>query len=57
MEREMTPERRHELEEGDSSLTPDEQLQGYHFCPDWDFMLVGPEDPEQEGCTCSKIPI
>lgn len=26
--------------------------QGWHFCADWDFMLVGPVDPEWECCTC-----
>lgn len=34
------------------NLTQEEFLQGYHFCPDWDFLLVGPEDPEAQACTC-----
>jgi len=29
---------------------------GWHFCPDWDFMLIGPEWPEMECCTCKIKP-
>ena len=53
----MTPERRRELECGPDpqKLTDEEIRQGYHFCPDWDFMVVGPEDSEISGCTCQKV--
>lgn len=34
------------------NLTLEEILQGYHFCPDWDFLLVGPEDVEAQCCNC-----
>ena len=51
----MTPERIYELEVEDGVLTSDEILLGYHFCPDFDFLVVGPEDPEHQICTCPKI--
>ena len=28
---------------------------GYHFCPDWDGMLIGPNWPEAESCSCKKV--
>lgn len=34
------------------NLTLEEILQGYHFCPAWDFLLVGPEDQEAQCCCC-----
>ena len=27
---------------------------GVHFCPDWDYMAVGPGMPEHAACTCPK---
>ena len=33
-------------------LTPEETAQGWHFCPDWDYMLIHNLDPEIEGCCC-----
>lgn len=49
----MTPERYQHLTTcaGDQ-LTQMEIGQGYHFCPDWDFLLIGPDFTEMEGCTC-----
>lgn len=37
--------------ESSSTLELTEE-EGWHFCPDWDYMLVGPDLPEIEGCTC-----
>ena len=40
-------------------LNPEEGIekheaeQGWHRCPDWDFMLIGPDDPEWESCLCN----
>ena len=51
----MTPDRMRQLNSPESdSLTADEMRQGWHFCPDWDFMLVNVNDTEGEGacCTC-----
>lgn len=36
----------------DGKLTPQEMEQGWHFCYDWDFLLVGPGMQEQFSCTC-----
>ncbi len=48
----MTKERIRELESIRAMLTPEECNQGYHFCNDWDGLLVGPDDKELECCTC-----
>jgi hypothetical protein len=26
---------------------------GYHFCEDWDCLLIGPGDEEMKACTCT----
>jgi hypothetical protein len=33
-------------------LTAEEISQGWHFCPEFDFLLVGPRQPEQDFCDC-----
>lgn len=50
----MTPQRYAEIElDCNAQLTQEEREQGWHFCPDWDYMLVGPETPaELQGCCC-----
>jgi hypothetical protein len=61
----MTPQRRRELECGPDpqTLTQDERKQGWHFCFDFEGMLVNRFDTEGEAtcCTCyddakDKIP-
>lgn len=49
----MTPER-YSLLSGpvSDSLTAAEMRQGYHFCPDWDFMLIRLGEPGGEPCYC-----
>lgn len=47
----MTPEHYALIERGRGNLTDEEKREGWHFCPDWDFTLVGPEGEE---CTCEK---
>ena len=27
-----------------------------HACPDWDYLVIGPGDPEMAGCTCDGRP-
>ena len=44
------------LERGGQKLTPEERAEGWHFCHDWDGMLVGPGMPEMECCTCAPSP-
>ena len=49
----MTPERYRELNGPFSiDLTVAEMRQGYHFCPDWDFMLIRLSEPGGEPCYC-----
>ena len=33
-------------------LTQEEANVGWHFCVDWDLLLIGPGMPEAESCTC-----
>jgi len=34
-------------------LTIEEMNAGWHFCPDWDFLLVNVKtSPERSGCSC-----
>ena len=51
----MTPERMRFVERNiDAELTPEEIAEGWHFCYDWDGLLVNRYDKEGEGscCTC-----
>ena len=49
----LTDERYFQLERNPLlELTSEELLQGYHFCPDWDGLLIGVDMPEIQGCTC-----
>lgn len=41
-----------ELERSDLPLMEEEVRDGWHFCPDWDGLLVGPGMSELQGCTC-----
>jgi hypothetical protein len=34
-------------------LTSEEMKQGWHYCPDWDFLLIHPDNAEGESCTCA----
>lgn len=38
--------------EPEATLTEQEIKAGWHFCPDWDFLLIGPGDPEMDCCGC-----
>lgn len=50
----MTPERYRELNSAASgTLTAEEMRAGWHFCPDWDFLLINPSEPEGESCCCA----
>ncbi len=49
----MTDERWRELMNDESKkLTPEELAEGWHFCWDWDGLLVGPGMDELEMCHC-----
>ena len=46
--------RYHHLDRFGGTLAGWEVAEGWHFCPDWDEMLVGPGMPELESCLCGK---
>lgn len=49
----MTQERYNYLSKKmDAKLTEDEYKAGYHFCYDWDLMLIHESWPEHECCSC-----
>lgn len=50
----MNLARYEELSEGPDpqQLTEEEMKEGWHFCADWDYLLVGVEMPEYKYCTC-----
>ena len=53
---EINKERLAELNKPDAQLTYSEMKLGYHFCPDWDYMLVGPHCKEEwDCCHCRKL--
>lgn len=49
----MDEERWIELESGKvKHLTKEEMAEGWHWCPEWDYMLVGPGMKELDTCLC-----
>lgn len=34
-------------------LTPEEMAEGWHWCPEWDDLLIHPADGEYALCECS----
>lgn len=49
----MTNERYNQLMwEGKGELTEEEKAEGWHFCREWDGLLIGPGDDEREACSC-----
>jgi len=51
----MTNERYAELMKNmDAVLTDEEIKEGFHFCDDYDGLLVGPTSPEVQNCTCGE---
>jgi len=36
----------------DAKLTPGEMAEGWHWCCEFDYLLVGPGMQEQEYCLC-----
>lgn len=53
-ESEMHQDRLLEIEMNGQPLTEEEKKEGWHFCLDWDFMLIGPGMSELEACTCPR---
>lgn len=49
----MQPNRYRELMENDLVQLTDSEFQaGWHFCLEWDGLLVGPGMPEIQCCSC-----
>ncbi len=50
----MTDERYMDLDKTGMGLTTEEQKEGWHWCYDWDLMLVGPGMQAMEFCLCER---
>lgn len=48
----MDKKRYNELDRNGHGLTEEELKEGWHFCREWDGMLVGPDMPEMKACLC-----
>lgn len=49
----MSQRRYIEIEANKSQhLTEEEKAAGWHFCKEWDFMLIHKSWPEAEACLC-----
>lgn len=40
------------MNDQDLELTGEELKEGWHFCPDWDGLLIGPGMMEVDYCLC-----
>lgn len=49
----MTDERWKELMRAEDDLTEEEIQEGWHFCWEWDGLLVGPGMDEMDSCLCA----
>lgn len=43
------------LMNSDTPLTKEEIAEGWHFCYEFDGLLIGPESGEMECCTCEGV--
>lgn len=50
----MTPKRYNKLNKDGVGLTEEELKQGWHWCWEWDLMLVGPGMAELNCCDCEN---
>ena len=41
------------MKNDDASLTKEECEHGWHFCPEWDGLLIGPGMGELDCCKCT----
>jgi hypothetical protein len=51
----MTDARWRELEGKGGTLTEEEMKRGWHWCYDFDLMLVGPGMTAWEDCSCKGV--
>ena len=53
---EMSPERYVELvTQTGRELSPQEYARGWHYCAEWDWLLVEPGTPEMTACRCERF--
>lgn len=50
----MNEERYNQLDCTGEAPTPEEQAEGWHYCVEWDEMLIGPGWPEMDACICKR---
>ena len=48
-------ERYRHLERTGDALTSEEFREGWHYCLEWDGMLIHPDWPESDCCPCERI--
>lgn len=41
-----------ELQKSGGKIPQDLVDRGFHYCPEWDYGLISPKDPEFEACGC-----
>lgn len=51
----MTESRYKEVDSTGRGLTQEEIDSGWHFCFDWDGLLIGPGMPEMKICICEGV--
>lgn len=56
MSNNMSVKRWNELSKGEAKLSQEEFKKGWHFCPEWDYALIGPGMKETQACSCFKSP-
>ena len=44
-----------ETEQSDAVLTNEELLEHWHWCPEWDYLLIGPGMDEMDACICFPL--
>ena len=54
LENTMENDRYNFLMHSDDSLTEKEVSDGWHFCADWDGLLINNDWPESECCSCAE---
>jgi len=42
------------MQESGRGFTDKEILEGWHCCPDWDYLLICFDSPESESCECKQ---
>ncbi len=52
----MTMKRWATLNESGEPVSDEEFKAGWHYCCEWDFLLVGPGMPEMDSCRCVDPP-